>query len=94
MRRASLRWLAGAICLFAAVGWLARESYPPIPSPLELRLTLPRGEAGRCVPLVATGQTGAGTLLYLKYTGAETVVFGYDSWAVDRKSTRLNSSHT
>lgn len=82
MRHASLRWLAGAICLFTAVAWLARESYPPIPSPLELRLTLPPGEAGRCLPLITTGRTSAGTLLYLRYTGPETVVFGYDSWAV------------
>ncbi len=82
MRRAPLRWLTGAICLFLAVAWLARRSYPPVPSPLELRLSLPRGEAGRCEPLIVTGQTSAGTLLYVRYTGPDTIVFGYDSWAV------------
>ncbi|MFM8617478.1 MAG: hypothetical protein ACKOE8_01955 [Opitutaceae bacterium] len=82
MRRATLRWLTGAICLFVAVAWLARRSYPPVPSPLELRLSLPRAEAGRSQPLIVTGQTSAGTLLYVRYTGPETVVFGYDSWAV------------
>lgn len=82
MRRATLRWLTGAICLFLAVVWLARRSYPPVPSPLELRLSLPRADAGRSQPIIVTGQTSAGTLLYVRYTGPETVVFGYDSWAV------------
>ena len=82
MKPATRRWLTGAICLFMAVAWLARRSYPPVPSPLELRLSLPRGEAGRCAPLIVSGQASAGTLLYVRYTGPETVVFGYDSWAV------------
>jgi hypothetical protein len=82
MRRATLRWLTGAICLFVAVAWLARRSYPPVPSPLELRLSLPRGQPGQCQPLIVTGQAAAGTLLYVRYTGPEAVVFGYDSWAV------------
>ncbi|MFM7751760.1 MAG: hypothetical protein ACKPB0_15230 [Opitutaceae bacterium] len=68
MRRATLRWLTGAICLFVAVAWLARRSYPPVPSPLELRLSLPRAEAGRSQPLIVTGQTSAGTLLYVRYS--------------------------
>jgi hypothetical protein len=82
MTRATLRWLTGAICLFTAVAWFARMSYPPMPSPLDLRLSLPRGQAGLCQPLIVSGKASAGTLLYVRYTGADTVVFGYDSWAV------------
>ena len=82
MTLASLRWVTGALCLLTAIAWLARSNYPPLPSTLELRLTLPRENTGTCAPLITTGQTDAGTLLYVRYTGPETVVLGYDSWAV------------
>jgi hypothetical protein len=76
------RWLV-ALALGLLLGWSGlQRHFPALPATLELRLTLPAGDPGRTVPLVVTGATGAGDLLYVRYTGATTVVFGYDSWAV------------
>lgn len=61
---------------------IPRRGLPPLTGELDLTITLPRSEIGRCMPVVTTGRPEAGTLLFIRYTGPETVVFGYDSWGV------------
>ncbi len=82
MSKLPLRVIIGAICLAFSTAYLARNGYPPLDPTLELKLSLPRGETGRCSAIVTTGKSHAGTVLYVRYTGPETVVFGYDSWGV------------
>ncbi len=82
MKATTSRWLV-ALAVGLPLVWLGlQRQFPPLAGPVELVLSLPAGEPGRTVPLVVTGDTGAGDLLYARYTGATTVVFGYDSWAV------------
>ena len=82
MRSPQARWILAAAILLSLGGWGAARSFPLLRDPCVLSLTLPAGTAGDCCPLVATGQSGAGDLLYLRYLDATTLVIGYDSWAV------------
>jgi hypothetical protein len=47
-----------------------------------LSLALPRHPASRQEPLLVTGRTGAGDLLYVGYLDATHIRFGYDHWGV------------
>jgi len=67
----------------------AKESRAPdqgpagkYPGPVLIRLRLPPGRGGQSEPLVATGRTGAGDLLYLHYDNDHQVRFGFDHWLV------------
>ena len=50
--------------------------------PVLITLTLPPFTAVRSEPLVCSGEMGRGDLVYVKYTGPKTAVFGYDHWGV------------
>lgn len=50
--------------------------------PLLIKLKLPAFTAVRNEPLVSSGETGKGDLVYVKYVDANTVVLGYDHWGV------------
>jgi len=50
--------------------------------PLLIKLKLPPFTAVRNEPLVSSGETGKGDLVYVKYVDANTVVLGYDHWGV------------
>ena len=50
--------------------------------PMGLKLMLPPFTGPRSEPLVCSGATGRGDLVYIKYEDAQTVVFGYDHWGV------------
>ena len=83
----SLGWTILAIALALALvphpeEHVPSKGQPPVIGELELTITLPRAVIGRCMPVVTTGRPEAGTLLFIRYTGPETVVFGYDSWGV------------
>ncbi len=50
--------------------------------PVIVSLILPVFTSVHSEPLVCSGETGKGDLVYVKYTGPKTVVFGYDHWGV------------
>jgi len=67
----------------------AKESQPSdqgsagnYPGPVLIRLRFPIGRGGQSEPLVATGRTGAGDLLYVHYDNDHQVRFGFDHWMV------------
>ncbi|MGD1031911.1 MAG: hypothetical protein ABSA05_12315 [Opitutaceae bacterium] len=55
---------------------------PPLPSPLRLAAVFSPGVAGRSDPLLVSGRSGDGDFLYVRFSGPDTAVFGYDSWGV------------
>lgn len=82
-----LGWAIAAIGLAVALAphteqHVTKSSRAQESGELELTLTLSRAKAGRCMPVVTTGRPEAATLIFIRYTGPETVVFGYDSWGV------------
>lgn len=60
------------------------DSPPPAPKieygPLRVVLTLPTFSRVRADPLLCSGETGRGDLVYLRYPDARHVVFGHDHW--------------
>lgn len=48
--------------------------------PVVITVTLPPFAGVRSEPLVSSGETGKGDVVYIKYLDAQTVVFGYDHW--------------
>ncbi len=50
------------------------------PGPLRLRLRFAAGRAGSGEPLVATGRTGAGDLIFVRYEGGNRLRIGLDHW--------------
>jgi len=78
------RW--GALALVtAAVGvagpWLWRRFISPPRGALRLVLNVPWSTPGSSEPLLTTGHTGAGDVIYLKYLGAGQFAVGHDKWA-------------
>ncbi len=61
------------------LGAIGLENYP---GPVLIRLRFPRGLAGQSEPLVVTGKTGAGDIIYVRYDNDHQVRFGYDHWSV------------
>ncbi len=55
---------------------------PPPPGELEFHLRIPDKPEFSAEPLVVTGVTGAGDLLYVRYLGDGRVRFGFDHWGV------------
>ncbi len=56
---------------------------PSVPNgPFRLAVLLPQGRTGQAEPLVVTGKTAKGDLVYVKYVDATHVQFGYDHWGV------------
>ncbi len=47
---------------------------------VRLRLVWPTFVVPRSEPLVSSGESGKGDLVYVKYVDARTVIFGYDHW--------------
>jgi hypothetical protein len=47
---------------------------------VDLQVQFPEGALGTSEPLVVTGATGAGDLLYVRYEDADHVRFGLDHW--------------
>lgn len=50
--------------------------------PVAIALKLPPFTGKRNEPLVSSGVTGKGNLVYIRYVDAKTVIFGYDHWGV------------
>lgn len=67
--------LAGAAGA-AVVWWLREDGIGPV----RVRFLLPRGETGRAQPLVVTGRSGNGTMVYARYVDDRHVVIGADVW--------------
>jgi hypothetical protein len=68
-------------------GWrVLPDAAPVIPTdefgPLTITLKWPTFTGARSEPLVSSGETGKGDLVYVKYVDANTVVLGYDHWGV------------
>jgi hypothetical protein len=49
---------------------------------VEMRVEFPFGLQGTQEPLVVTGVSGAGDFVYVRYTDANHVVFGFDHWGI------------
>ena len=64
----------------------APEAAPTVTSDsygvLRIELMWPPVSAVRSEPLVSSGESGRGDLLYVKYGSERTVIFGYDHWGV------------
>jgi hypothetical protein len=54
----------------------------PTFGPVHMILTLPANRLGRREPLLTTGRTGAGDLIYLSYDDERHVRVGFDHWGV------------
>jgi hypothetical protein len=52
------------------------------PGPVLIRLRFPRGRAGQSEPLIVTGATGAGDIVYVHYDTDHQLRFGFDHWRV------------
>jgi hypothetical protein len=50
--------------------------------PVSLLVTFPSNAAGRSEPLVVTGVTGAGDLVYVRYLDDRRIQFGFDHWGI------------
>jgi hypothetical protein len=50
--------------------------------PFRLVVLFPSGKSGACEPLVVTGKTSKGDVVYVKYTNPGQVQFAYDHWGV------------
>jgi hypothetical protein len=65
---------------------LAAAASPKPPAtpggPFRVVATLPAGRTGGLEPLIATGKAGRGDIVYVKYTDAGHIQFGYDHWGV------------
>jgi len=57
-----------------------RRVFAGYPGPVGIRLRFPRGIAGRSEPLIVTGQTSAGDILYVHYENDHQLRFGFDHW--------------
>ena len=67
------------------MNWRVRPEVAPAAGlnefgPVEMRLTLPPFRGVRNEPLVCSGETGRGDLVYVRLLDARTVALGYDHW--------------
>lgn len=54
---------------------------PPYYGPIKLRVRFPAHAAGRSEPLVSTGRTRKGDILFVRYVDEDRVCFGIDHWS-------------
>ena len=73
-------WAAGLTTLVFLSGFCVHRYYPPLPSPLQMEVSLDRGTPGSIEPLLVTGLPHASDFLQIVYRDETTVAFGYDSW--------------
>ncbi|MEI8088729.1 MAG: hypothetical protein WCG63_03955 [Opitutaceae bacterium] len=50
--------------------------------PISIKAKLPVFNGVKSEPIVSSGESGKGDLIYVKYLDANTIVFGYDHWGV------------
>jgi hypothetical protein len=65
-----------------AAGHQGQKEPAGYPGPVLIRLRLPRGLAGQSEPLVVTGKTGAGDIVFVHYENDHRLRFGFDHWMV------------
>jgi hypothetical protein len=86
----SALWFTGEIVSVGRPGLAAlgpwRESVGG--GPVRLTLRLPAFTAPRREPLISTGRTGAGDLIYIEYVGPHEIRFGHDDWGGGAATTR------
>jgi hypothetical protein len=56
------------------------EKLAGYPGPVRIRLRFPQGRAGYGEPLVVTGATGAGDIVYVRYESERRLRIGFDHW--------------
>ena len=81
--RDSRKWAAAglaAIVILSASLWAAHRAGRGPDGPIHLVITLPWAKVGSAEPLVTTGRTGAGDIIYLKILGDGKVSVGHDKW--------------
>jgi hypothetical protein len=61
-------------------GSLARQGWSGYPGPLEIRMTVPKGLSGEGQPIVTTGRTGIGDVIFLRYEADGMARIGQDHW--------------
>jgi hypothetical protein len=79
LRKWVLPFAAGvALVLTAREIWMRFAM--PQPGVRKMVVMLPWGRTGQNEPLLTTGQTGAGDVIYISYLGGNRVSVGYDKW--------------
>ncbi len=74
---------AGALAVLALLlGWLWRDAFPPLPSPLTLEVVFADGAAGRGEPLITTGAAEEADFLAVRHLGGGRAVIFYDVWGM------------
>jgi len=72
--------VAAGIILAISGAHLWRWMTAPVSGTLRMLVMLPAGNEGEVEPLLTTGVTGRGDVIYLKYLGGNRVSVGYDHW--------------
>jgi hypothetical protein len=83
IRRAGtwLPTIALGLILLSAIGlWTWKSLVPHRSGAVRLLVRMPVGETHRSEPLVTTGRTFAGDVIYINYLGNDRVSVGHDSW--------------
>jgi hypothetical protein len=65
---------------FLAVQHAPATASEPVFGPSHLEVRFPPFSGVRSEPLLCTGETGRGNLVYVRYLGADRIAFGYDHW--------------
>ncbi len=73
----------GRLTAIERPGLPPRASVAAAPGPRRIEFEIPPFAAMVGQPLLATGRSGAGDLLYIFYVGPNQVKFGHDSWSND-----------
>lgn len=63
-------------------GLQGQRGMAEFPGPVLIRLRFPVGLAGQSEPLIVTGATGAGDIVYVHYESDHQLRFGFDHWRV------------
>ena len=79
-RRLGATGLAAAVLTAGAVAWHRRADYLRGVGPLRVRVYLPLGMTGRRQPILTTGRSGAGTVVYAEYVDPEHIRVGAEIW--------------
>jgi hypothetical protein len=72
------------LCVLMAVagtyGWRRRVVYLNSVGPVRMRLKFPTDQLGRQEPILGTGRTGAGTMVYVRYSDRGHIQLNADIW--------------